>query len=304
MSAFWSGWIMFLIVLNLSITLFLFVWGQFVKIPTQADGTSGHVWAHGVLREGVRRLPLWWVVLSASAFAVAIGYLVLYPGFGAYQGTIGWSAHGQLADDKAANDAKLDPVLKSFDGRSIEQLAATPEATRMGQRLFVDNCAACHGIDARGGHAVGAPDLTDTDWLWGGTPETIMKTILDGRTGTMPPFGASMSAQNIEGLANYVLSLSDSPHSPALAAEGKPQFGVCSACHGADGKGNPALGAPNLTFAKRLYGSDLATIKQTIKEGRTGTMPAWRQRLGERDVRLITAWIVAQSHVSTETAAR
>ncbi|MBO9663013.1 cytochrome-c oxidase, cbb3-type subunit III [Dokdonella sp.] len=296
MSAFWSGWIMFLVVLNFGITLFLFVWGQFVAIPTQPDGTSGHVWAHGVLREGVRRLPLWWVLMSASVFVIGMVYLVLYPGFGSYKGLIGWSAHDQLARESAANQAKLTPVLQSFEGRSVEQLAAMPEATRMGHRLFVDNCAACHGLDGRGNHAVGAPDLTDQDWLWGGSSEAILTSILDGRRGTMPPFQATFSNEDIERLANYVQSLSGPPHSPSRAAEGKAQFTVCSTCHGVEGKGNPALGAPNLTHARRLYGGDLATIEQTIRYGRSGTMPAWRTRLGEGDVRLIAAWIYAKSH--------
>ncbi|MBS0364209.1 MAG: cytochrome-c oxidase, cbb3-type subunit III [Proteobacteria bacterium] len=304
MSAFWSHWIRFLVVLNLGITLFLFLWGQVVKIPTRADGTSGHVWAHGALREGVRRLPLWWVLVSASLFVVAFGYLVRYPGFGAWRGTTGWTAHGQLARETAANDARLDPVLKQFDGMSVEQLAATPEATRMGRRLFVDNCAACHGHDGRGGRAIGAPDLTDSDWLWGGTAQTIMTTILDGRTGVMPPFGGAMSARDIEHLAYYVLSLSGPSATPALAEQGKEKFVVCTACHGPEGKGNPALGAPNLTYAKRLYGDDIPTLERTIRDGRTGTMPAWRQRLGERNVRLIAAWIYAQSHGAARTAAR
>lgn len=303
MSAFWSSWIMFLIVLNFGITLFLFVWGQLVVIPTQPDGTSGHVWAHGVLRESVRRLPLWWVLLSAGVFAIGIGYLVLYPGFGSYKGLIGWSAHEQLAQESAANQAKLTPVLQGFEGRSIEQLAATPEATRMGHRLFVDNCAACHGIQGRGNAAVGAPDLTDRDWLWGGTPEAITASILDGRRGAMPPFQGSIASADIERLANYVQSLSGSPQSPSRAAEGKAHFTVCSACHGVEGKGNPALGAPNLTQPRRLYGGDLATIEQTIRNGRNGVMPAWRSRLAESDVRLIAAWVYAQSHGEAAPAA-
>jgi len=294
MSDFWSGWIMGLVVLNMGITLFLFIWAQRVQIPTQPDGTSGHIWASG-LREGVRPLPTWWALFSAACFVWAIAYLVLYPGFGAYKGLIGWSAHAELASDTAANDAKLDPVLKGFDGRSIEELAKTPEATRIGHRLFVDNCAACHGLDARGVRAVGGADLTDAHWLWGGTPQAIVTTILDGRTGVMPPFGAMLDAKAVENLANYVLSLSDSPHSSEKAAAGKAHFTVCAACHGPDGKGNPALGAPDLTNKRRLYGERIADIEFTIQHGRTGTMPAWRQRLGEADVRLVAAWVYAQS---------
>lgn len=298
MSAFWSAWIMFLVVLNMGITLFLFVWGTRVKIPTLPDGTSGHVWAHGVLREGVRKLPVWWVALSASMFVAAFVYLVLYPGFGSHKGSLGWTAQGELARDTAANQARLDPVLQHFKGRSIEQLATDAEATGMGERLFIDNCAACHGRTAHGNKVLGAPDLSDADWLYGGDGNTIVSSILDGRHGSMPTFLSTFGEDGIEKLANYVLSLSGAPHSNVKAAAGKPLFGVCSACHGVDGKGNPVLGAPNLTDTTWLYGGDLATIEETIRNGRGGNMPAWRARLDDSDVRLIAAWVYAQSHAT------
>lgn len=296
MSPFWSGWIMFLVVLNLGITLFLFLWGQRVRIPVQSDGTSGHVWAHGVLREGVRRLPLWWVLLSASMFVVGFTYLYLYPGFGSYAGKLGWTSHQQLADDVARNDAKLDPLLDSVKGKPVETIASNAEATRMGQRLFVDNCAACHGREGHGNAQLGAPNLVDGDWLYGGDGATILASIEDGRHGTMPPFSGSFDQDMIENIANYVLSLSGTDHSPAKAKLGGPQFAVCAACHGPTGTGNPALGAPNLTDHVWLYGGDLATIEQTIRNGRSGVMPAWRARLSDTDVRMIAAWVYAQSH--------
>lgn len=302
MSAFWSAWIMFLIVLNLGITLFLFIWATNLKIPTLPDGTTGHIWAHGVIREGVRRMPLWWVVMSALLFVIAFGYLVLYPGFGSHKGTLGWTAHGELAADVAANRAKLDPVLARFATESVEQLATDSEATRMGQRLFIDNCAACHGREGHGNHVLGAPNLVDSDWLYGGSGDAIVTSIRDGRHGTMPPFGSSFDAEAIKDLANYVLSLSDSPHSQVRAARGKASFTVCAACHGPTGTGNQALGAPNLTQPTRLYGADLAMIDQTIRNGRSGVMPAWKSRLGESDTRLIAAWIYAQSHGESKPA--
>jgi cytochrome c oxidase cbb3-type subunit 3 len=298
MSTFWSAWIMFLVVLNLGITLFLFVWGTRVEIPTEPDGTSGHVWAHGVLREGVRRLPLWWVLLSGAMFVVGFAYLALYPGFGRYAGALGWTAHGELARDSARNRAKLDPVLERLAHGTVEDIASDPEARRLGARLFVDNCAACHGREGKGNPLLGAPNLVDDDWLYGGDGKTLLASILDGRHGTMPPFGGSFDAPAIENLAHYVRSLSGAPHSPTHAAAGKPLFGVCAACHGPAGKGNPLLGAPNLTDATWLYGGDLATLEDTIRNGRGGTMPAWRSRLDESDARLIASWIHAQSHAS------
>ncbi len=300
MNTFWSAWIMFLVVLNLSITLFLFVWGMRVKIPTLPDGTSGHVWAHGVLREGVRKLPLWWVVMSASMFAIGFTYLALYPGFGSFKGLLGWTAHDELARDTASNEVVLSDLMQRFSLYSVEQLSHDSSATHMGARLFGDDCAACHGRQARGNALLGAPDLTDGDWLYGGDGKAIMASILDGRHGSMPAFGASFGEPGVTNLANYVLSLSGAAHDAAKAASGKPLFTVCAACHGVEGKGNPALGAPNLTDQIWLYGGDIATIEETIRKGRGGVMPAWRARLGENDARLIAAWVYAQSHASAE----
>lgn len=298
MSPFWSGWIMFLIVLNLGITLFLFLWGPRVKIPTLPDGTTGHVWAHGVLREGMNRLPLWWIVMSGAMFVIGFAYLYLYPGFGANKGSLGWTSQQQLANDIAANKARLEPILAGFAGKPVDVLAADATATRMGERLFIDNCAACHGREGRGMPVLGAPNLVDRDWLYGDAGETILASIQDGRQGAMPPFGASLDKATVENLANYVLSLSGRDHSPAKAKLGAAQFAVCAACHGPTGSGNPALGAPNLTTQDALYGRDLATIEQTIRNGRNGVMPAWRSRLSDTDARMIAAWVYAQSHAN------
>ncbi|MET0225960.1 MAG: cytochrome-c oxidase, cbb3-type subunit III [Dokdonella sp.] len=298
MNGFWSLWIMFLVVLNLGITLFLFVWGTRVEIPTQPDGTSGHVWAHGVLRESVRKLPLWWVLMSAGMFVCGFAYLALYPGFGAYKGLLGWTSAGELRKDSDANAAKIAPLMQRIKESTVEQLAADPAATRLGQRLFIDNCAACHGREGHGNQKLGAPNLVDGDWLYGGDGGTIMSSILDGRHGAMPAFASAFGEDGVADLANYVLGLSNSRHDEAEAKAGKSLFTVCSACHGVDGKGNPALGAPNLTDRTWLYGGDLATIEQSIRNGRSGQMPAWRTRLGEDDARVIAAWVYAQTHTA------
>ncbi|MEO8459274.1 MAG: cytochrome-c oxidase, cbb3-type subunit III [Dokdonella sp.] len=296
MTSFWGMWVMILIVVNLGITLFLFLWGMRVRIPTLADGTSGHVWAHGVLREGVRKLPLWWVLVSAGMFVAGIGYLVLYPGFGKFNGVLDWTSQQQLAQDTAANDSKLDATMSRFALGTVEQLANDGDATRIGQRLFVDNCAACHGRDGHGNAALGAPNLVDQYWLYGGSGDAIMTSIVEGRHGVMPAFDTSFDAAGVTNLANYVLSLSGAGHSAHSAAAGKPLFAVCASCHGVDGKGNPAIGAPNLASATWLYGSDIETIEHTIRHGRGGTMPAWRSRINEAQARLIAAWIYGQSH--------
>ncbi|MCK9540011.1 cytochrome-c oxidase, cbb3-type subunit III [Dokdonella sp.] len=295
MNGFWSAWIMFLVVFNLGLTFFLYIWGQRVRIATLPDGTTGHVWAHGVLREGLRKLPLWWVLLSAAMFIAAFIYLVLYPGFGASEGALGWTSHKEVQADLEANRARLAGLLQQLDTGSVEQLAGNAEATAYGQRLFIDNCAACHGRAGHGNQVIGAPDLTDGKWLYGGDGATLMASIQDGRQGTMPPFGSTFDADGVANLANYVLSLSGAAHSPTRAAAGKDNFTVCSACHGVDGKGNQTLGAPDLSDSVWLYGGDLASIETTIREGRSGVMPAWRARLPEHDIRAIAAWVYAQS---------
>jgi len=295
MTEFWSTWVVVLVVINLGITVFLFLWGLRVDIPTQPDGTSGHVWAHGVLREGVRRLPTWWVLLSAGSLIAGLGYLALYPGVGAFAGVLGWTSEGELVRRQDANRRLEAPLLERIRGKPVETIAADPEAVRVGQVLFIENCAACHGRDARGNRALGAPDLTDSEWLHGGDGKSILTSIMEGRQGKMPPFGGMKSDQEIRDLANYVLSLSGRTHDSLRAHFGKPAFSACAACHGADGKGNAALGAPNLTNAAWLYGGGIEDIVETIRRGRNGVMPAFGNRLGEENASLVAAWVYAQS---------
>lgn len=302
MSTFWSLWIMFLVTFNLGLTFFLFVWGLRVKIPSLPDETTGHVWAHGVLREGLRRLPLWWVLMSAAMFLAGFIYLVRYPGFGSYAGTLGWTAHGQLADDSAANQEKLQPLMQSFEGQTLEQLAMNVDATTIGERLFVDNCAACHGREAQGNHALGTPNLVDADALYGNDETALMTSILNGRNGIMPPIGAALAEADVTATAHYVRSLSGLEHDAAQAQAGQTTFNTfCAACHTPQGTGNPLLGAPNLTDAIWLQDNDLASIEHTIRNGRSGTMPPWNDRLGEQNARLIGAWLHARQNATSPT---
>jgi cytochrome c oxidase cbb3-type subunit 3 len=295
MSLFWSLWIMFLIVFNLGVTLFLFLWAPRAKIPVQKDGTSGHVWAHGVLREGVRNLPRWWIVMSASMFAIGFVYLALFPGFGRAKGLLDWTSHGELAEHAATNNAKLGDVMTRFSLYPIEQLAQDKQALHLGQVLFQDNCAACHGRAGKGNQLVGAPDLTDNDWLYGGDGKAIYTSIHDGRGGVMPPW-ASLGEENVKNLAQYVLSLSGSPHNEQQAEAAKPLFATCAACHGPDGKGNQALGAPNLTDKIWLHGGTVADIEKSIHDGRQGQMPAWSPRLTDDQIRVLAAYVYHLSH--------
>jgi cytochrome c oxidase cbb3-type subunit 3 len=295
MSTFWSIWIMALVVINMGITLFLFLWGQRVKIPVLPDGTTGHVWAHGVLRESVRTLPRWWVWMSASMFAVGFIYLALYPGFGSHAGLLGWTSQGELARDVAANQAIAREYNAYYLTVEPAELASNPAAVKLGERVFIDNCAACHGRAGQGNPRLGAPSLVDADWLYGGDDATIRTSILNGRHGTMPPLGEALGEAGVNEVAHYVLGLSGAAHDAQAAAAGQAKFALCAACHGMDGKGNPALGAPNLTDTAWLYGGDLETIKQTIQAGRSGVMPAWQSRLDAVDLHLLLTWMRAQA---------
>jgi cytochrome c oxidase cbb3-type subunit 3 len=296
MSGFWSSWVIVLVVLNLGLALFLFVWSQIVKVPTEPDGTTGHVWAHGVLREGVRKLPLWWVIYSAIGFAIGLGYFVLYPGFGAFKGALDWTSAEELQRDTAASEERLEAALSPLRGLSLSQLAANSTATAMGHRLYLDNCAACHGDRALGNIAIGAPNLTDEESLYGADPDSIMTSIRDGRTGAMPSWRAALGDKGVNEVAAYVLGFSGIDTPEDWRSAGKTRYeAVCVACHGADGRGNRALGAPDLTDAVWLYGGEFNHVAESIRDGRTGVMPPWRERLREDELRMIASWVLAQS---------
>ena len=291
MSSGWSWWVIGLIVFNLGVTFCLFLWAPRAKVPMLSDGTTGHVWAHGTLREGMHRLPGWWILASLAMYVIAFGYLVLYPGFGNHAGALGWTSGKELAAATAANAAKLDPVLKRIAAMDVEAVAGDAQAQRLGERLFIDNCAACHGRTGLGNPQLGAPDLTDGDWLHGGTGQEITTSIRDGRSGVMPPW-ATLGEPSVNCLVQYVLSLSGQPHDAASAAAGEPIFKtICTACHGPEGKGIPQLGAPNLTDGIWLYGGARAAIEASIRDGRQGHMPAWGPRLSEGDIHLLAGYV-------------
>ena len=303
MSRFWSGWVMFLVTVNLGITLFLFLWAQRIKVPTEPDGTTGHVWAHGVLREGVRRLPTWWVAVSALLFIWGFAFLVLFPGFGAFPGVLGWTSAGKLARETAANDVLVEATLSRIREVPIEALAGDPAVTAIGGVLYEDNCAACHGRDGRGNQALGSPNLVDGNSLYGNEATAILTSILDGRRGVMPALGGVLGHQGANEVAAYVLTLNGYQAPPDWVAAGKVRFeAVCVACHGSDGQGNPEIGAPDLTDDVWLYGRDFNRMTETIRDGRNGYMPAWRERLGEDRARAIAAWVYAAGQRETGAA--
>lgn len=305
MSAFWSGWIIFFVVLNWGLVTFLVIYAVRVPIPTAEDGTTGHIWAHGAIREGVRRLPIWWMAMSALFIVFAVIYLVRYPGFGHFEGTLGWTAAGEVAEAQARNVERQADMNARIDAQSITDLAADRQVVHVGDVLFGDNCAACHGPKAQGVQAVGAPNLTDDAWLYGGDDQTLEQTLANGRQGVMPALGAALGEDGVRAVATYVYQLNgrDSQDEERVAA-GEAQFQTyCTACHGPDGTGRQAMGAPNLTDNAWLYGGSVETIMTTVQNGRNGHMPAWDERLGPRDIKAVAAWVRAQGDTQPASGA-
>jgi cytochrome c oxidase cbb3-type subunit 3 len=261
------------------------------------DNTTGHVWDED-LRELNNPLPRWWMWLFIITVVFSVGYVVFYPGLGSAPGTLGWSSVAQHSEEQKKALAATAPLFASFAATPAEALARNPQAMAIGERLFANNCAACHGADARG--SKGFPNLTDKDWLHGGTPEKIAETITNGRQGNMPPLAAAVgNSEDVRNVANYVLSLSGSPHNSIDAAKGRTKFAICSACHGADGKGNQALGAPNLTDDIWLHGWGEEAIVAMVTKGKTNVMPAHGARLTPQQIHVLTAYVWSLSNSST-----
>ena len=284
----WSIYIAVATVLSLLACLALLIIAARRRVMAN-DNTTGHVWDED-LRELNNPLPRWWMWLFVGTIVFSAGYLVVYPGLGSTPGTFKWTSVGQHQDEQAKARAAAAPLFAGLAATPVPELARNPQAMAIGERLFANNCAACHGSDARGGK--GFPNLTDTDWLWGGSPERIKETITQGRQGMMPPMAAAVgSADDVRNVANYVLSLSGSPHNNLAAQLGRSKFTVCAACHGPDGKGNPALGAPNLTDNIWLHGWGDEAVIAIVTNGKTNVMPAHGERLTAEQIHVLTAYV-------------
>jgi cytochrome c oxidase cbb3-type subunit 3 len=264
------------------------------------DNTTGHVWDVD-LKEMNNPLPRWWLWLFVITVLFAAVYLVLYPGLGKFPGTLGWTSVGQYKTEQQRAQEQIAQIFAQFKGKSAEELAKNSAAMGIGERLFGNNCAQCHGSDARG--SKGFPNLTDGDWLYGGSLETIVQTITKGRIGVMPPMAAAVgTAEDVKNVANYVLSLSGGAHNSAAAQLGKPKFVVCAACHGPEGKGNQALGAPNLTDKIWLHGWGEAAIASMINGGKTNIMPAFGERLNAEQIHVLAAYVWSLSQTAAVAA--
>jgi cytochrome c oxidase cbb3-type subunit 3 len=260
------------------------------------DNTTGHVWDED-LRELNNPLPRWWMGLFVITVLFSAVYLVLYPGLGSATGSLQWSSSGQYEQEQAKARAAQVPLYARFAAMDEKQLAGDAQAMGIGERLYLNNCAACHGSDARG--SKGFPNLSDSDWLWGGAFADIGKTIAEGRNGVMPPMAEAVGGgDNVPNVAHYVLSLSGSPHDSVAAQLGRSKFAVCAGCHGADGKGNTALGAPNLTDKVWLHGWGEAAITSIINSGKNNAMPAHANRLTPEQIRVLAAYVWRMSNGS------
>lgn len=293
-SDFWSYYVALITVISIVACAVLLWTMSTQRVPNQKVQTLGHVWDEN-LAEYNNPLPNWWRWMFYLTIVFGLAYLVLYPGLGRFAGTFKWSSGGQYEAEQVAAAENYGPLFAKYAAMDIPAVAADPQAREIGQRLFLNYCSQCHASDARGGR--GFPNLTDDDWLYGGEPATIEATITGGRNGIMPPLGGMLGEDGVKNAANYVLSLSGAMHDAELAAKGKQTFvTICAACHGQDGKGNTALGAPNLTDRIWLYGGSLATVGETIRNGRNNKMPAWGEFLGKEKVHLLAAYVWGLSH--------
>ena len=291
-SGFWDLYVGIIALVSI-VACAVFLKSQSVRRAPGASPTTGHLWDED-LAEYNNPLPRWWSWLFYITIVFALAYLALYPGLGSWRGTLGWSQVGQLQEEIAAAEKRFGPLYEKFAAQDVEALAKSPEAAAVGQKLFLNSCAQCHASDGAGSR--GFPNLTDRDWLWGGEPKTIKATIAEGRTGMMPPFGAVLGEQGVKDVAHYVMSLSGLTHDSLRKARGEPLFKqTCSACHGAEGKGNPLLGAPNLTDRTWLHGGGEPAIIETITRGRTNQMPAHKDLLSPAKIHLLSAYVFGLS---------
>lgn len=302
MSGGWSFFVIVLILANVVGCAWLLFANRSVQIDPRAKGQStGHDFDG--IEELNNPLPAWWTWLFVGTIVFSAGYLVLYPGFGSYAGVLGWSSAGQHEGEVAEARDRFGPLFERYAAVAIPELVREPQAVAMGSRIFANNCAACHGSDARGNR--GYPDLTDDDWIYGGVPETVVQTISQGRNGVMPALAPVLGGEaGVEDVVQYTLSLSGREHDAAAASRGAAPFAmICSACHQASGIGNPAIGAPNLTDDVWLHGGRPEDIRRAIEVGLANQMPAHEAILTPEQIHLVATYVLSLSAQGGPTGA-
>lgn len=291
MTSFWSMWIIILTTTTIvGITWILFANRKREQQPTEQ--TTGHDFDG--IEELDNPLPAWWFYMFVITIVWAIGYLILYPGMGNFPGVLGWSQIGQYDREVAAADEKFRDMRDRYMALSVEEIATDPAVRKMGMRMFSNNCAQCHGADAKGSY--GFPNLSDGDWLYGGTADEIKASITNGRQGTMPAWGDIIGDQGVTDVTAYVLSVNGREADAAQAVAGEKVFQTyCVACHGADATGNPAMGAPNLANGIWLYGGNAEQISHSVRAGRSGVMPMHKTMLSEDKIHILSAYVYGLS---------
>ncbi len=288
-NGFWNMYVVVLVLVSVvGCAVFLWMQGAAKHNPGQ---TTGHVWDE-TLAEYSNPLPNWWRWMFYITVVFALVYLAFYPGLGNMAGSFGWTARGQYEAEMKKADEQYAPIFNKFLKQDVMAVAANSEAKEMGQRLFLTYCAQCHGSDARG--AKSFPNLADSDWLWGGTPDKIKETIAKGHDAVMTPKGTKpdMDAEQVKDVVHYIRSLSGLPSESIRAQRGKDLYPqACAACHGPEGKGNSDAGYPNLTDKVWLYSSQEADMIETVTKGRVNRMPAFGDFLGDAKVHLLTAYV-------------
>ena len=306
MTTFWSTYISVLTLGSLIGLTWLLLATRKGQSSDTTDQTMGH--SFDGIEEYDNPLPKWWFWLFVGTLVFSVGYLILYPGLGNWKGILpgyenGWTQVDEWQKEMDKADAKFGPIFAKYAAMPVEDVAKDPQALKMGSRLFASNCSVCHGSDAKGSY--GFPNLTDKDWRWGGEPETIKASIMNGRHGIMPGWATVIGEQGVADVAAFVLTNLDGRTLPADAkadpAKGKELFATnCVACHGPEGKGTPAMGAPNLTHPQAfIYGSSFAQLQQTIRYGRQGQMPAQHDIQGNDKVHLLAAYVYSLSQDQT-----
>ncbi len=287
MSSFWSIWIIVLTVISFALIFWILFANRKIE-NTDPEATTGHA-ADGI-EEYDNPLPAWWFAMFLITLIFGVGYLVVYPGLGNFPGIMGWTQVGQWENEVDEAEKRYLATRLEYLAMPVEEVASIPAALKMGQRMFANNCAQCHGADARGSY--GFPNLTDGDWLYGGTPDAIKTTLVDGRRAAMPAWGTVLGDEGIRNVTAYVMRLSGRDVNDEYADAGKAQFDMlCVACHMAYGTGNTALGAPNLTNGIWLYGGTAEDISHTLRAGRSGVMPAQADLLSEDKIHILTAYV-------------